>query len=170
MPDKPLETTWMGTRVLPAVRRAKRVGRRLGRRARSVVAPRIGALGQLRLNAPTTDLTSAEAKPEWVRRCGVVVARIPDQARIPRSWREVLIEAERHSVPTVLVVGSENDLDHPLAAVVTHLVTTDPLVLTAVQNFAGTERAGLIDAAAGKREQMSALFALTRLHTPLEKT
>lgn len=44
-----------------------------------------------------------------------------------------------------------------------------PLVLTAVQNFAGTERAGLIDAAAGKREQMSALFALTRLHTPLEK-
>ncbi|NDK30737.1 hypothetical protein [Nesterenkonia haasae] len=170
MPDKPLETTWMGTRVIPAARRAKRVGRRLGRQARSVVAPRIGALGQVRLNAPTTDLTHAGAKPEWVRRCGVVVLRIPDEVRIPRHWREVLIQAERHSVPTVLTVSSADDLKHPLAAVVTHLITTDPQLLPAVQGFAGTERTALVRAEAGKREQTSALFTLTRLHTPLEKS
>ncbi|RJN31061.1 hypothetical protein [Nesterenkonia natronophila] len=170
MPDKPLDNTWVGTRVLPAARRAKRAGRRIGRRARSAVAPRIGALGAAALNAATTDLTIPSSGAEQVRRCGVVVLGIPDYPRIPPLWREKLIQAERHSVPTVLMVRSPEDIEHPLAAVVTHLVTTDPQLLAAVRDFAGAERTGMVDSLASGREQTSALFALTRVHTPVEKT
>jgi hypothetical protein len=169
MPDKPLDNTWVGTRVVPAARRAKRAGRRIGRRARSAVAPRIGSLGAAALTAATTDLTLPSADAEQVRRCGVVVLGIPDDPRIPPLWRDVLIQAERHSVPTVLVVRSPAELEHPLAAVVTHLVTTDPQLLAVVRDFAGAERTGIIDSLAGRREQTSALFALTRVHTPVER-
>ena len=170
MPDKPLETTWLGTRVLPAARRARRVGRRIGRRARSTILPKVGSLGAVGLNLPTTDLTTPSAQPERIRRCGVVVLGVPDDPQMPGQWREVLIHAERHSIPTVLRVTSAEQLLHPLAAVVTHLVTTDPQVLRPLQDFAGTERTALLDPVAGKREQLAALSTLTCVHTPLESS
>ena len=168
MPDKPVDTTWVGTRVLPAARRLKRAGRQLGRRARSAVAPRLGSLGAVPLNATTIGLTAAGSGSGQVGRCGVVVLSVPKDPQIPAQWRKVLIEAEQHSVPTVLIVDSVQDLEHPLAAVVTHLMTPEPTMLQTLRDFAGAERTAVLDPLAGKRDQTHALFALTRVHTPVE--
>lgn len=169
MPDKPMETSWLGTRVLPAAKRARRVGRRAVRTARSRLSPLFGSLGELRWSLSTTDLAAASAGPGQVRRCDVVVLSTPAQASIPEPWLEVLIEAERHSVPTVLVVRAAQELEHPLAAVVTHLVATDRGLLSTVRDFAGAERTALLDPGADKRALRAALLELTGTYTPVEK-
>lgn len=168
MPDKPVETTWLGTKVIPAARRARRAGRKLGRAARSKVLPRLGALGPVPLNVPTVDLL-VSSDGHSVNRCDVVVLGIPEGARIPADWREVLIHAERHSVPTVLLVSAAQDLENPLAAVVTHLATTEKSLVAAVEAFAGAERTGFLDPLGDRREQTAALLELTGTHTPVEK-
>lgn len=169
MPDKPLETSWFGIRVLPTARRARRAGRKLGRAARSRLAPQVGAVGAVPLNARTVGLTGPSGRAS-LRRCDVIVVGAPEQAGIPEVWREALIAAERHSIPTVLLVNSAADLDHPLAAVVTHLVTSDQHLLSAVEGFAGAERSALLDQLGSGREQTAALLELTRTHTPVEKS
>lgn len=169
MPDKPLETTWLGTRVLPAVRRARRAGRTLGRTARSKLAPQLGALGAVPLNAATVSLAGPGGPQGSLKRCDVVVLGVPDQAGIPADWCQVLIEAEQHSIPTVLLLSSAEELGHPLAAVATHLVTTDQGLLPELESFAGAERTGLLDELGSGREQTTALLELTRTHTPVEK-
>lgn len=126
-------------------------------------------MGSVELDVPRVDLGRNGVTAEMVRRCGVVVLETPDDHGIPGGWRNVLIHAERHSVPTVLKVSTREALDHPLAAVVTHLVTSDARLLQPLRDFAGAERTALLPVLAGKREQMSALFTLTRQHTPQEK-
>lgn len=170
MPDKPVETSWLGTRVLPAARRVRRAGRKLGRTARSKLAPHIGSMGRVPLNLPTVNLLAVEADAASIRRCDAVVLGVPGQATIPSLWREALIHAERHSVPTVLLVDAEEELEHPMAAVVTHLATTEKSLVAAVEAFAGAERTGFLDPLGDRREQTAALLELTGTHTPVEKT
>ncbi|WP_120005960.1 hypothetical protein [Nesterenkonia muleiensis] len=169
MPDKPLETSWLGTRVFPTARRARRAGRKLGRAARSRLAPQVGAVGAVPLNASAVGLTGPSGRAR-LRRCDVIVVGVPERASIPGIWREALIAAEQHSIPTVLLVDSAADLNHPLAAVVTHLVTADQHLFSAVEGFAGAERSALLDQLGSSREQTAALLELTRTHTPVEKS
>ncbi|GFZ96685.1 hypothetical protein [Nesterenkonia alkaliphila] len=169
MPDKPIQTSWLGTRVLPAAHRARRAARKAVRTARSRLRPSIGSLGSTGLDLPTTDLT-APGGPGQVRRCDVVVVSVPaGQQGIPQPWLPVLIAAERHSVPTVLLVTAAEELDQPLAAVVTHLAVTQQPLLPQVQDFAGAERTARLEPGSPPREQTAALLALTGTHTPVEK-
>lgn len=175
MPDKALDTSWVGMRVLPRVRRAKRGLRKASRTARSTLFPRLGVLGAVKLNTRSIRLTSHDVGSEQVRRCDVVVLRVPKDAgstgqfMIPQRWLDTLIEAERHSVPTVLMVESTDELDHPLAAVVTHLVTADENLLGAVEDFAGAERTAVLDPRASAKTQFRSLQRLTGVHTPVAR-
>lgn len=169
MPDKPVETSWLGTRVLPTVRRVRRAGRKLGRAARSRLAPHLGSLGAVPLNSPTSDLLGTNVTGESLRRCDVVVLGSSELSGIPADWREVLIAAEQHSIPTVLLVNAVEQLEHPLAAVVTHLATTEKSLLVPIEAFAGAERTGFLDPLGDRREQTAALLELTGTHTPVEK-
>ena len=127
-------------------------------------------MGPVALNAPTVSLAGDGGPQGSLRRCDVVVLGIPDQTSIPSVWREVLILAEQRSVPTVLLVETAEQLGHPLASVVTHLVTTDDHLLPEVAAFAGAERSALLDQLGSGREQTTALLALTGKHTPVEKS
>lgn len=168
MPDKPLETTWVGTRMLPVVRRGRRFSRRLLRGARSRVRPRIGTLGELGFSLPAASALSAEADGQQIRRLDVVVLSAPHSTeQIPAAYLKPLIGAEQHSIPTVLAVTRAEELAHPVAAVVTHLVTTDPALLPAVERFAGTERSALLEGEASAGSRAAALRRLTRVHTPV---
>lgn len=170
MPDKPLETTWVGTRLLPTLRRGRRFSRRLLRGVRSRVRARTGTLGELQYALPAVSVLSSHATAAEVRRLDAVVLSVPHSSvGIPADYLEPLILAEQHSVPTVLSVARAEDLGHPLAAVVTHLVTTNAGLLEMTQRFAGTERTALLDAHAPVRVRAAALRQLTRVHTPVAK-
>jgi|SRR5690625_1025182 len=170
MPDKPLETTWVETTLLPTLRRGRRVGRRMLRGLRSRIRPRAGVLGQLPFSLPAASPLSPEATAAEVRRLDVVVLTVPQgPEQIPAEYLEPLILAEQHSVPTVLVVTRAGQVQHPLAAVVTHLVTTDPQVAVVVEDFGGAERTALLDAQASAGNRAAALRRLTRVHTPVAK-
>ena len=170
MPDKPLETTWVGTRLLPTLRRGRRFSRRVLRGVRSRILPRTGTLGELDYALPAASPLTSSAAAAEVRRLDVVVLTVPHGAvHIPADYVEPLILAEQHSIPTVLSVTRAEDLGHPLAAVVTHLVTTDPDLLEETQRFAGTERTALLDAHASAGSRAAALRQLTRVHTPVAK-
>ena len=167
MPDKPLETTWVGTTLLPTLRRGRRLGRRMLRGARSRVMPRTGVLGELPISLPAVSALAADAGAE-VRRLDVVVFSVPPGSQqIPADYVEPLVHAEQYSVPTVLAVTGGEDIEHPLAAVVTHMVTTDPSLVALVEAFAGAERTAQLDATASASSQAAALRRLTRVHTPV---
>lgn len=180
MPDKPLETTWVGTTVLPTLRRGRRFGRRMLRAARSRILPRTGVLsegmwgegvlGELPFTLPAASPLIPEAAAAEVRRLDVVVLTVPEASeQIPPEYLEPLILAEQHSVPTVLVVTAAAQVQHPLAAVVTHLVTADPQLVAVVDDFAGAERRALLDAQASAGTRAAVLRRLTGVHTPVAK-
>ena len=168
MPDKPLETTWVGTTLLPTLRRGRRSSRRALRGARSRIRPRTGTLGELGFTLPAAAPIQPHATGAEIRRLDVVVLTVPGaSAEIPADYVEPLILAEQHSIPTVLAVTQQQDLAHPLAAVVTHLVTTEQALLLAVENFAGTERTALVNHQASAGARAATLRKLTRVHTPV---
>lgn len=170
MPDKPLETTWVGTRLLPTLRRGRRFSRRVLRRARSRILPRTGTLGKLGYALPAASPLKPNAAAAEVRRLDVVILTVPQGTfEIPADYVEPLILAEQHSIPTVLSVTRAEDLGHPLAAVVTHLVTTDQDLLETTQRFAGAERTALLDAHGSPGSRAAGLRRLTRAHTPVAK-
>lgn len=180
MPDKPLETTWVGTMLLPTLRRGRRFGRRLLRGARSRVLPRTGVLGEsalgesgpaaLPFSLPAAAPLRPDAAAAEVRRLDVVVLTVPEESdQIPADYLEPLILAEQHSVPTVLVVAGAEEVKTPLAAVVTHLVTADPQLVAVVDDFAGAERRALLDAQASAGTRAAVLRRLTGVHTPVAK-
>ncbi|MGO1524109.1 MAG: hypothetical protein ACTHV8_10520 [Nesterenkonia sp.] len=170
MPDKPLETTWVGTMLLPTLRRGRRFGRRLLRGARSRVLPRTGVLGDLPFSLPAASPLRPDAAAAEVRRLDVVVLTVPEESdQIPADYLEPLILAEQHSVPTVLVVAGAEEVKTPLAAVVTHLVTADPQLVAVVDDFAGAERRALLDAQASAGTRAAVLRRLTGVHTPVAK-
>lgn len=114
MPDKPLETTWVGTMLLPTLRRGRRFGRRLLRGARSRVLPRTGVLGDLPFSLPAASPLRPDAAAAEVRRLDVVVLTVPEESdQIPADYLEPLILAEQHSVPTVLVVAGAEEVKTP---------------------------------------------------------
>ena len=168
MPDKPLETTWVGTTLLPTLRRGRRLGRRMLRGARSRVMPRTGVLGELPISLPAASPLRPDAAAAEVRRLDAVVLTVPaESAQVPAEYLEPLILAEQHSVPTVLVVTAAAEVQHPLAAVVTHLVTADPQLVAAVEYFAGAERTALLDGDGSGGSRAAVLRRLTRVHTPV---
>ena len=166
MPDKPLETTWVGTTLLPTLRRGRRFGRRMLRGARSRILPRTGVLGELPFTLPAAVPLRPDAAAAEVRRLDVVVLTVPEESgQIPADYLEPLILAEQHSVPTVLAVTAAVDVQHPLAAVVTHLATTESSLVAVVKDFAGAERTALLDAQGSASNRAAALRRLTRAHT-----
>lgn len=170
MPDKPLETTWAGTTLAPALRRGRRFSRRVLRQARSRVRPRAGLLGDPGFTLPSSVQIKATATAAEIRRLDALVIAVPTgSAEIPDEYVEPLILAEQHSVPTVLTVTRSADLKHPLAAVVTHAVTTAPQLVQPLQRFAGAERTALLDADGSAGSRAAALRRLTRVHTPVAR-
>ncbi|WP_146341499.1 hypothetical protein [Nesterenkonia sp. NBAIMH1] len=167
MPDKPVETSWLRRRASPHLRRVKRGARRGMRQLRSSVRPQVGGLGPVHRTSPwrhLRDLAEGAAVPAIG--LDLVLASAPEgETALPERFIDPLILAERRSIPTVMLVDSADDLEHPLAAVVTHMVTYRQELLGQVEAFAGEERTLLLGSAAPVRRQVRELLRLTRVHT-----
>ncbi|WP_300343104.1 hypothetical protein [Nesterenkonia sp.] len=165
MPDKPLETTWLGTRVKPAVRRGRRGARRLLRTARSRIRPRIAALGPNPLALGSLVVAAPQDVAGGAARLDALVVTTESCGQgesIAADALEVLIEAERASVPIVLVVTATHQLGHPLAAVASHLVTLNPECAAEIREFAGAERTALIGSDESAAAQLRNVLDLTQ--------
>ncbi|NLS10057.1 hypothetical protein HGQ17_08605 [Nesterenkonia sp. MY13] len=175
MPDKPMATGWFAQKALPVLRRQQRRISRRWRNLRSQIAPRIAVLGTTGLALPgkAMDLQSPQIKTARLRGLDAMVigpSTVSEEhgtgaaVVIAPTVRNMLIRAETHSVPTVLVVEAAQQLETPLAAVVTHLVTADHQLLGPLRDFAGAERTMLLEQPTNRTAVTRILLELTSAH------
>lgn len=86
-----------------------------------------------------------------------------DVRGIPEHMLEVLIACEQHAVPTVLVIEGQDDLDSPVAAVVTHLATRDESLYEELRRRVGSQRAVLLPNLRNSRPRREADLLRKRL-------
>lgn len=176
MPDKRVEFGVVATHLVPNVRRARRLGRRVVRRLRSGISPRVGVLGETGLSVSGAFRPARQGARGGVARWDFVMYPVPQDASdrhatdegeqsIPKSWLPVLLAAEAASVPSILVVTRGDDLNHPLAAIASHLVTTDTRLGQVLKEFAGVERTLVLSTSAPPRRLVRQLRSLTTVHT-----
>lgn len=177
MPDKPMATGWFAQKALPVLRRQQRRFSRRWRDLRSQIAPRVAVLGTTGLalpgNAVDLQAEGGEIKPARFRGLDAIVvspSAVSEEhgtaaaAVITPTARKALIRAEAHSVPTVLVIDTAVQLETPLAAVVTHLVTADDRLLEPLRAFAGAERTMLLQRPENRTAVTRSLLELTSAH------